>query len=146
MANNNGHTKDKDGRGEAGEVGTQDVEDVGTETNWPMHANRQHSPINKVMECHKQEGIKDMEAGGAATRKHTRSITTIGTCVTRVVLMCHCGTQAGHAHKNAAGLDTKKIVTGETTGAMCKQDTMFASKRKTHTSCPPTRGHTKLDN
>ena len=97
---------------------------------------------------HKQEGNKDMdmEAGGTATRKHTGSIATIGTCVTHVVLMCHGGIQARHAHKNATGLDIRKIVTGETTRAMCKQDTMFASKRKTHTSWPPTRGHTKLDN
>ena len=134
------------GGDEEGEAGTQDVEDVGTGTDWPMHANHQQPPLNKVMEYHRQEGIKDMEAGGATTREHTENITTIGTCVTRVVLTCHYGIQARHAHTNAAERDTKKIVRGETTRATCKQDTMSASRRKTRTSCPPTRGHTKLDN
>ena len=147
MVNNNSHTKHKGGWGdEEGEAGTHDAEDVGSGTNWPMHASHQQAPINKVMECHRQEGSKDMEAGGLATRKHTGNITIIGTCATRVVLMCRCGTQAGHARKNAADRDTKKIVTGEITGATYKQDTMSASRRKTRTSCPPTRGHTKLDN
>ena len=122
------------------------MEHAGTKRDLPMHANLQHSPTNKDMESHKQEGNKDIEAGVATTRKHTRSSITIGTCVTRVVLMCHGGTQAKNAHKNAAGLDIRKIVTGETTRATYKQDTMFVSKRKTHKSCPPARGHTKLDN
>ena len=74
MANNNSHTKDKGGGGEEGEAGTQDTEDVGTGTNWPMHANRQHSPINKVMECHKQEGIKDMEAGGGQQPENIQEV------------------------------------------------------------------------
>ena len=81
----------------------------------------------------------------ATIRKHTGSTTIIGTCVTRVVLMCHGDTQARQAYKHAAGLNIRKIVTGESTRATRKQDTMFASKRKTHISCPPTRGHTKLD-
>ena len=48
------------------------MEDVGTETNWRMHANPQHSPINKLMERHKQEGNKDMEAGGGSNQKTYR--------------------------------------------------------------------------
>ena len=57
--------------GEAGEAGTQDVEHAGTKKGLHMHANLQHSPINKDMERHSQEGSKDMEAGGATARKHT---------------------------------------------------------------------------
>ena len=48
--------------GEAGEAGTQDVEHAGTKKGLHMHANLQHSPINKDMERHTQEGSKDMEA------------------------------------------------------------------------------------
>ena len=115
--------------GEAGEAGTQDVEHTGTKKGLHMHANLQHSPINKDMERHKHEGSKDMEAGGATTRKHTGSTTTIGTCVTRVVLMCHGDTQARHAHKHAAGLDIRKIVTGE-----------LQELRGSRTQCLPQKG------
>ena len=93
MASSNSHTKDKGGEGEAGEARTQDVEHD-TKRDLLMHTNLQRSLINKVIERHRQEGSKDMEAGEAMTRKHTGSTTTIGTCVTRVDLMYH-----GVAHK-----------------------------------------------
>ena len=133
MASINSHTKDDGGvRGEAGKAGTQDVEPARTKRRLPMHANPQHSLTNKDMERHKQEGNKDMEVRAATTRKHTGSSTTIGTCVTHVVLMCHGGTQAKHAHKNAAELDIRKVVKGETTRAK------YVSTSRTQ--CAPQKG------
>ena len=119
MGSNNSRTKDEGGEDEAGEAGAQDVEHARTERDWRMPASPQRPPTIKDMECLKQEDNGDKEDVEETTRKRIKSSTTIGTCVSRVDLMCHGGTQAKHAHRNAAERDIRKTATGATTSDTC---------------------------
>jgi hypothetical protein len=92
-----------------------------------------------------RDGSRAKEAEATPPKKRTENSTTIGICATPVDSTYHTGTQVKPAHKNVAEQATRRIVTGETTRATCKQDTASGSRRKMRISYPPTPDHTKLD-
>ena len=89
-----------------------------------MDPSPQLKPINKDMEALQTKPTnKGMEEGEAPHNARTASISTIGTCVSCVVLMCLTGTPARLARQNAASLAIKKDVTGVITANTSKQAT-----------------------
>ena len=94
----NNHTKDKGGEEEdegVEELAEDGVREEASTKGWHMDPSPQLKPINKDTEVLQTKPTnKGMEEGEAPHNARTASISTIGTCVFRVVLMYRTGTQA----------------------------------------------------